>query len=84
MTSLSKIRERLERIAVLETGITKHNDSADETYDPRQHAMLIYCSFKGDLFLCKIWGDNQCDEQILMAGSNLQEANLKNANLKKC
>lgn len=50
-------------------------------YDPRQHAMLLYCSYKGDAFFWNDWRNANPREEILLFAANLKGARLYRANL---
>ena len=50
-------------------------------YDPRQHAMLMYCACKGDMFLWNDWRQSHPAIKIWLEGADLQRAELRGANL---
>ncbi len=51
-------------------------------YDPRHHAMLIFCS-KIDIGYWNDWWVSHPDERVKLSGANLKKANLAGAILKQ-
>lgn len=54
-----------------------------DPYNSRHHAMLIYCLYKGDLFLWNDWRKLNTDENIYLYGANLQRAMLDASNFEE-
>ncbi len=50
-------------------------------YDPRQHAMLIYCSYKGDSFFWNEWRRKNPKEKIRLEGAKLERLHLESIEL---
>ena len=55
------------------------NDQSD--YNSWQHAMLAYCSYKGDTTLWNEWRENHSKTSVLIKGANLNGFFLDNINL---
>ena len=52
----------------------------DPKFDARQYAMLMYCSYKGDMTLWNEWRMSHPTEKIALSGASLHGAYLKGGN----